>query len=313
MNKNNYILGENEILEIKSDRLFHDMFNEHEMDTIEWAVMQILDKTYEEIHGNVRVGNIRLTNISKSDKQKFVDLVVYLSDKIIVIELNNNYEGNYLRNVLYSMNVINNSYIEGDEYGNKKVQGILVNLNWHKSEKKYSRYEIEYAYPKECEENRDYLLKIININLAFYENKSYNKFKGVDKLSKLFTINDRKELETFTNEEKMLNDYYNKMDRLSRDEEYCRMIWDERIERNLRKAEEYYNGEQAGIRQGIKEGIEKGISEGKKEIVINMYNKNMSLDIISECVNLSFDEVDRIIKSKKSNNEIKEIIDNSVI
>lgn len=47
---NEYVLGENELLEIKSDRLFHDMFNEHEMNTIEWSVMQILGRSYEEIH-----------------------------------------------------------------------------------------------------------------------------------------------------------------------------------------------------------------------------------------------------------------------
>ncbi len=46
MNKD-YILGEDEILEIKSDRLFHDLWNEHEMDTIEWTVMQILNCNYK--------------------------------------------------------------------------------------------------------------------------------------------------------------------------------------------------------------------------------------------------------------------------
>ena len=49
-------IDENEILEVRSDRLFHDLFNEHEMNTIEWIVMQILGKSYEEIHGRVIVG-----------------------------------------------------------------------------------------------------------------------------------------------------------------------------------------------------------------------------------------------------------------
>ena len=37
------ILKPNELLEIKGDRIFHDMFNEYEMDTIEWLVMKILN------------------------------------------------------------------------------------------------------------------------------------------------------------------------------------------------------------------------------------------------------------------------------
>ena len=48
-----YALDDNQVLEVKSDRLFHDLFNEHEMNTIEWTVMMILGKSYEEIHGNV--------------------------------------------------------------------------------------------------------------------------------------------------------------------------------------------------------------------------------------------------------------------
>ena len=127
--KNNYILGDDQILEVKDDRVFHDLFNEHEMDTIEWIVSKILDCNIEKIHDKVRIGNVRLTNNAKDDKQKFVDLVVYYDNYIYNIELNNNFNGNYLRNILYLMNLINNSYIEGDNYIDKEIQGILVNLN----------------------------------------------------------------------------------------------------------------------------------------------------------------------------------------
>ena len=287
--KEEYVLEKDELLEIKSDRLFHDLFNEHEMNTIEWTVMMILGKSYEEIHNNVSVSNIRLTNMSKNDKDKFVDLLVNIDNKKILIELNNNYNGNYLRNVLYSMNVINNSYIEGDYYTNK-VQAILVNLNWHKSKRSYSKKEIVYPYPKEGEEEKDYLLKIININLAYYEDKCYNEFVGVDKLSKLLTVKDKKELKRLVKDEKLLDNYYNKMDRLSKDEEYCKMIWDERIERNLRKAEDYYDGKQ--------DGIQEGILQRTKEMVINFYNNKVPIEVIAKGANLSISEVQNIINNK---------------
>ena len=54
--KNNYILNDDQILEVKDDRVFHDLFNEHEMDTIEWIVSKILDCNIEKIHDKVRVG-----------------------------------------------------------------------------------------------------------------------------------------------------------------------------------------------------------------------------------------------------------------
>ena len=44
-----------DLLEVRYDRLFHDLFNENEMDTIEWSVMQILNANYEDIHGKVAV------------------------------------------------------------------------------------------------------------------------------------------------------------------------------------------------------------------------------------------------------------------
>ena len=283
-----YILKDDEILEIKSDRLFHDMFNEHEMDTIEWTVMMILGKSYEEIHGNVKVGNIRLTNMSKDDKEKYVDLLVNLSDKKIIIELNNNYEGSFLRNTLYALNIINNSYIDSGNYYDEKIQGILVNLNWHKLKNKsnYSKKEIVYGYPKEGEENRDYLLKIININLDYYSDKCYNEFDGVDKLSKLLTIKSKSELKDVVSNEKLLDNYYHKMNRLSKDKEYCRMVWDERIDEKLRNIDAYNGGKM--------EGMEKG----KKEIILCMHEDNMPIENIAKYSKLSIAEVEKIINAK---------------
>ena len=297
-----YALGENEVLEVKSDILFHDLFNEEEMNTIEWTVMMILDKPYEEIHNNVKVSNIRLTRVSKNEKPKYVDLIVTLKDKKIVIELNNNYCGSYLRNTLYALVAINNSYIRDGDYYNEKIQGILVNLNWYKSKKKadYSKREIIYQYPKDGEE-KDYLLKIININLDYYSLKCYNKFKGVDKLSKLLTIKDKRELKEFTKEEKLLEHYYKKMDRLSHEEEYCKMVWDERLDENLRKVDAYNDGKSEGIEIGIEKGIEKGIEQGilqnKTEMILNMNTNKIPVKTIAECAKLSISEVNKIINS----------------
>ena len=287
MNKD-YILGEDEILEIKSDRLFHDLWNEHEMDTIEWTVMQILNCNYEDIHGKVKVGNIRLTNLSKDDKQKYVDLVVYYKETITVIELNNNASTNYVRNVLYTLNAINNSFIEGEEYTDKRVRGILVNLNWYKNkdnrESIKGKEEILYGYPIINEENKDYLLKIININLDYFSKLLYNKTKKSDILWKLFTINKKSELEKIVFKEKLLSNYENKIKRLSQDKEYCKMVWDERIERNLKAQQEFYDGKKEGI------------IETQKEFVINFANNGVSHEIISKSTGLSIKEVEEIIK-----------------
>ena len=285
-----YQLQENEILEIKGDRIFHDLWNEHEMDTIEWTAMQILECSYDEIHGKVKVGNIRIPNLSKEDKQKYVDLVVYYKDTITVIELNNNASTNYLRNVLYAMNQINNSYIEGSKYSEKKIRGILVNLNWFNNPKEKTfkdKEEIIYGYPLIGQEKSDYLLKIVNINLDYFSRICYDEIKKSDYLWKLFTINKKDELTKMINGEKLLLNYGKKIERLSQSKEYCRMIWDERIERNLRAQQEYFDGKQDGI------------EEKQNEMITNLYKNGASIDLICKASKLTREEVEEIIKENK--------------
>ena len=290
-----YELGEDELLELKFDRLFHDMFNEHEMDTIEWLVSKILDCSIKDIHGNVRVGNIRLTNKSRDDKQKFVDLVVYYKNMINVIELNNEFTGNYLRNTLYILNVINNSYIEGGRYterdqnGNelRKIRGILVNLNWPNNKKAKPKEEYYYPYPIVGEEKDDYLLKIVNINLDYYKKESYNGKCDKDVLYKLITRTSKKELKKIVDNEKELTNYYDKMDYLSHSKEYCHMVWDERIDENLKNQEVFYGG------------FQEGIQEKQKEMVINMYKDNLPIEKIAAYASISDDNVRDIIKNSQ--------------
>ena len=119
----------------------------------------------------------------------------------------------------------------------------------------------------------------------------------MDKLSKLLTIKDKKELKEITSSEKLLNDYYDKMDRLSNDKEYCRMVWDERIDEKLRNIDAYNGGEMVGYEKGHKEGIKEGSLETKKEIILKLHKKNIPIDTIAECANLSVDEVQIIIET----------------
>ena len=214
-----YVLNENELLPLFNDKVFHDMFNYNDMKTIEWLAMMILDKTYEEIHGHVKVYKRKLFNINKEDSRKFVDLVVSLDNDITVIEINNHFHHNYLRNVLYIMNNINNSYIVKENDYSKKIKGVIVNINWDKIPSK-SKQEINYKYPvSECKHN-EFLLKIININLNYNSDASL-EYSSLDKLSKLLTISSKQELIDFVEKERLLSDYYDKMDRLLKSREYC--------------------------------------------------------------------------------------------
>ena len=283
---------EGELLQIKSDIIFHDLFNEQEMNTLEWTVMQILGCSYEDIHGKVRVKNSRLSNINPSERTKNVDLIVEYNDTITIIELNNNYRGNYIRNLLYTFNSISNQFNKsGKNYyvDTSTFKVILVNLNWYNT-KAFLKipHKEKYALPFPKNNVRENVLEIININLDYYEKIEYNKINKSDKLWKLFTIKNKQELNLFTENEKLLKNYHKKLTILSLDKEYRdKVMWDETIEKNLEEQEAYAVG------------LERGKEKGKKETIINMYQNGISLELISKCINLSIDEVKEIINNIK--------------
>ena len=289
------ILKPNEILEIRGDRIFKDMFNEYEMDTIEWLVMKILDCKYEDIHGNVKVGGTESPALSKDDKAKRLDLVVYYKNKILNIELNNNAGVEYSRNAHYISNRVINNNLIGENY-ELETQGILINLNWYKLKKDIndidSVVETIWEYPSLKESKPDYFIKFINVNLFKIQQICYNEINERELVWKLFTLNKKDDLEDLVKKEKMLNNYQKKIERLSKNKEYCRMVWDERIEETLRKHDEYFNGKN----EGIDIGITKGIEQNRTEMIINFYKNGVSLELISASSGLSIDEINKIIK-----------------
>ena len=289
---NGIILKEDEVLEIRSDRIFHDMFNEYEMDTIEWLVMKILDCSYSDIHGKVKVGGSESPALAKNDKGKRLDLIVYYKDKIINIELNNNTGLEYVRNANYISNRVINSRLIGDTY-EESTQGILVNLNWFKYKTDADNIdlvtEMKWEYPSLSNDKPEYFIKFINVNLEAFKNICYNDIKEKDLVWKLFTINKKTDLNKLVDDETMLEDYRKKLERLSKDEEYCRMIWDERIEENLRKHEDFVNGKH--------EGKIEGKIENRNQMIMNMYHENVALEIIAKVSETSVEEVEKIINS----------------
>ena len=111
----------------------------------------------------------------------------------------------------------------------------------------------------------------------------------MDKLSKLLTIKKKDELKEITEKEELLRDYYNKMDLLSKDKEYCKMVWDERIDEKLRNIDAY-NG-------GRADGKDEGILQKQTEMILNMNKDGLPIETISKYSNLTVDKVNQIINN----------------
>ena len=134
---------------------------------------------------------------------------------------------------------------------------------------------------------KDYMLKIMHINLDYYDDLMYDKLDNFDKLYKLLTVSDKEELECFK-DIKELNSYSKKIENLSNSDSYMEEIMSEEMEKNLANEEAYYTG--------LQEGEDKGKLETQTLIVKKLLNKNLSDSEIMEIVNISKEELENIKK-----------------
>ena len=59
------------------------------------------------------------------------------------------------------------------------------------------------------------------------------------------------------------------------------------------------DGVEEGYKTGLEDGKKQGIKKNRIEIVLNMHKKNMNVKTISEIVNISKEEVEKIILENK--------------
>ena len=138
------------------------------------------------------------------------------------------------------------------------------------------------------------LITIKNINLSYFNKICYNEEVKKDFVWKIFTIENMKDLEKLSKKVPELKSYCEEIKRLSKDKEYCKMVWNEQIEENLRKAVELEMLEDAKD-EGIAKGKAEGKVETKKELVINFFKKKIPIETIADCSNLSISEVKKIV------------------
>ena len=285
----------NKLREVKFDDDFNYLFNEDDMKTIEWVVMQILNCQYQDIHGKVKVKNSKLSKNHPNDRRRTVDLVVEYKASIIEIELNNNFDGQYIRNYLYAFTLLIKKYfrktkkkkITNYNYYKIPYQLILVNLNWYKSKNKSLTIpgKREYVLPK-SDFNDEFFLKIINVNLDYFQKISYDNVKKCDKFYKLLTINNQDELSYIIRDEELLDDYGRKIIELSK-KEGKNMLWTKEIDDFLCKVDEYN-----AVAQEVRDEVQ-------EEMIIGMNDNHIPLDTISKISKLSISEVENIIEQSK--------------
>ena len=299
-----------EILRVKNDTLFYHLFNESKMENIEWAVSKILDCDIEKVRNKVTVKNSKIPKENISEKQKNVDLLVETDkENSILIELNNNFNGDYKRNIFYCFNILLSKYKIGKKSKYEDINRmVIVNLNWHNTNISKKRESIVEDVLYYNEDRDDYLIKVINANLDKFEDIEYNDVINSNKFYKLLTIHKLKELMNVENKEKELKGYIKELAELSQNEAFRKDYMDEEMSEYLeklaiiqekKKAEEKSFND--GVQEGIEQGIEQGIMQTKIDMIINMAKKGLTLEDIKEISDLPLEKVKEIIDNNKNN------------
>ena len=195
------------IVPIKNNELFYLLLNKDNMNILEFLVMHIMNYSYQRVHGKVEFENTTL-------KEENHNLILKIENTTIIIYLNTNYDGNYMRNFLFAcQREIDNYNVENiftrDFYSVPKV--ILLNLDWYKNLEDSKKMKIkEVSKISYADFIDDFIFQVININLNKFSKVSYNELKNEDCFYKLLTIDKEGELTEFIkkyNENNLLDNY----------------------------------------------------------------------------------------------------------
>ena len=290
-------MQQNVIYPIKSDLLFHDLINRDNIVFIKWIVTQVLNIPIKEVHGKCQIVNTRIPRINNKDRIKYVDTIIKYQEYEIILELNRNFRGSFIRNIVYGMTRIvgfykryksknKNDYQK--HYYKDKLKVIVVNLNWYPEDKKNIKTPLKrinkvFGFD---DVKKGIFFKVINITLDKYANMPYNEVKKSERFYKLLTIDNMDDLDNFRSI-KQLEGYLNRLIEFCKDSKYKEDIMTEEMDRYFMEMDAF------------DAGIDKGIEQEKKNIVLNMFNKKFDLKTISDISKLSISKIKEIIKANK--------------
>ena len=308
-----YELKKGEKIPLMFDGCMKIMFGNNErLEPLTLLLSRILEIPYEDLEGRIEVVSSTLPKKQLEEKKTERDIVVRLSsteNQKIVIEVNirpSNYSTIINRNLYYFSEVFTSGLKESETYNNIE-NTFLINLNTFYTDSIHKKL-FDYYYIMNEE---GYILtekqKILNINIAkcyrLWYTKSEVKFKNAYEKDLFYLC-----AAMVTDKENEFKECLSKIDASRSIKEEM-----EEVSSNMSRKDElkldYYNfmEDTKRINDGIleeveergrKEGIQEGIQRSQKEMIINMYNKNISIDTIAECSNLSVEKVKEIIDNQ---------------
>ncbi len=261
--------------------------NESRMEYICYLIASIFNEDYNEVLKNTKFIKNNIDKYKNEESNKTVDLLCKIKGKILNVEVNNNTSKSSLeRNLGYMFSLYSANMKTGHKYNFNEV--IQININNFRFKGRKDVLEECYItninhIPKDINDFQIYSnkIRIINIYLPNIRKKDYNKLKLYEKLLLIFNENDNQLLKDLSKGDEIMEKYVKESKEASEQDEVIGMYDKELHDEKLRLAEN-------------DEYMEKGKQEKAKETALKLLQKNIDLNIVSECTGLSLEELKKL-------------------
>ena len=307
------LLNKDKVITMMSDEVFKSVLQDRSCEDYLVDIIEGITKINKDyIKRNLVFKNSELTKEEIEEKGKITDLLIELQGNIINLEMNKYYyDGLFNKNDRYVTKLKEGMITKKEKFAKEKK---VIQINFNNFDMFDERIIIKFKMmdPERHLIRSDYMkvtdTEIYYINLKRVRQKYYNK-EELTKLEKellIMTTDNKEELRKISKGCREMESVAKKISKLSKEEEMQGIYLKEEQEAFIRDqirayamTDGYNDGMEKGLKEGHKEGKHEGIIESKKEIAINMLNKNMDIKTISDVTGLSENEITNLKQKDK--------------
>ena len=275
-------------IELDNDSLFKAMFLDKRCRKMVSAVLSRITNISEEKILNAKfIGGVEFPKSHKLEKKKISDIVIEVDDNtVILVEANKSYYKTlFLKNESYAFSTfIRRTHIKDNIYPNV----YLVNIN------SFIRFKnkkiVSHMMVQDNDENKDiFNYHVYNYDIAKTALLSYNEGDEVlIRFAKFMKSKTLEELKEHAKGDERFMFTFDVIEGYVGDD--ARVVTYDREALHAWEKEQFYN-------DGIEDGISQGVNQRNKEIIKNMIDNNMTIPRISKLLNISENEIKKLIES----------------
>lgn len=255
------------------DEAFKIMYaNSNHIEILTMLISKILKVDYNLLDGKIELLPLKTPNRKIGEKKCERDILVSVKhDEVynIVLELNVRngfYQSIIVRNLYYTFQNAGHTLIEGESYSNMPYT-FLINFNTffinRRQRNVFEEFLLQDKYGLVLSEK----YKIFNINIEechklWYHNDYQGKFESYEEDLMLLCAS-------------MM---------VEKEEDFREILAMIQMKTEIKE---------------LMEGMKEGTLNTKKEMIINMYQENIPIEVISKCTNLSINEIHQFIDKKQ--------------